>query len=142
MRGKKERKGSKPGGVFGSVITGTAFALGLCFILLLVCAVLLETGIIGENMTDKLVIFSCALGTLAGGRVTVGKSNANPWIGGGITGLCFCLLLLLVSFMTKGTTDLPGRGLWVLLAALAGGGLSALIFGDDVKKKKKHRQRG
>lgn len=140
MRGKRERKETETGSIFGGVLTGTAFAFGLCFFLLLVCAVLLETGVVGEDTTGKLVIFSCAVGTLAGGRVAVGKSGANPWVGGGLTGLSFCLLLLLVSFITEGTPALPGSGLWILLGAMAGGGIS-VILGGGGKKKKKHKQR-
>lgn len=82
-----------------SVITGLLFTFGLVLIGALVTALLLSFTNLQENMLPYFTIAINCIGLLVGGLVTGRRCGAKGWYYGGLTGLAYFALVLLIGFL-------------------------------------------
>ncbi|RAP77940.1 TIGR04086 family membrane protein [Paenibacillus montanisoli] len=78
----------------------------------------------------SLIVHGCA--SLAGGFVAGKRSGMRGWYYGGILGIAYGLLILLVSFLSM-NTGISGRTFTMLISALLCGAFGG-IFGVNMKR--------
>lgn len=138
MQSREETRGTQLAGTAASILIGAAMALGICCLLLLAAAAGISTGKIPENAMGTAVIACCALSAVVGGAFAVGRGDGPPILIGLLTGATLCLLLLAVGWAAFTGLSFGSESIGVLVAALAGGTLSALLpRGRKHRRKKK-----
>ncbi|MGD8188859.1 TIGR04086 family membrane protein [Brevibacillus ginsengisoli] len=99
-----------------SIITGLLFTFGLVLIGALVTALLLSFTNLRENSLSYFTIVINCIGLLVGGWVTGRRCGSKGWYYGGLTGLSYFLLVLLIGFLGF-DTPLKMATLFYLVAA-------------------------
>lgn len=135
----------KPGGptqmVLG-VALGSAVAIGVELLVLLVGAAAISGGVLRENAQLQLVAMACVLGGLIGGVVCACRWPARKLLGGMAAGLTCALLLWVVSAARGGGQVLEVRGLVVVASCVCGGALAGLLCLRFGRKKPANPRRG
>ena len=119
------------GGVLAGVVT-----VGL----LLLWAVLVAGGVIGERWMDTAVLVSCALGSAAGGLWVGRKIPSGRWLVGACVGGELFLILFSAGTAIYGGTALEQESAKILSSCL-GGGVMASLLCKNKKKKGGRRER-
>lgn len=126
-------------GVMLALFFGGIIALGVCCLLLLICSIMLVTGVVPERTMPTLCIILCGISSLIGGHFAIQRGDAPPLLLGLMTGVFLCVLILIIGFSGYPKASLQGTSLWILLAALIGGGIAGLSKPN--KKRKKRRKK-
>lgn len=137
MRSREETRGTQLVGTAASILIGAAMALGVCCLLLLAAAAGISAGKIPANAMGTAVIVCCALSALVGGAFAVGRGEGPPILIGLLTGVALCFLLLAVGWAAFTGLSFGKESLGVLMAALLGGALSALLPRGRKRRRKK-----
>lgn len=82
-----------------SVVTGLLFTFGLVLIGSLLTALLLQFTDVSENSLPYFTYAINTIGLLIGGIITGRKCGAKGWYYGGLTGLAYFTLVLLIGFL-------------------------------------------
>ncbi|MGC5327983.1 TIGR04086 family membrane protein [Brevibacillus sp. SYSU BS000544] len=82
-----------------SVVSGLLFTFGLVLIGSLLTALLLQFTDLRENSLPYFTYAINTIGLLIGGIVTGRKCGAKGWYYGGLTGLAYFTLVLLIGFL-------------------------------------------
>ena len=82
-----------------SVVTGLLFTFGLVLVGSLVTALLLSLTDLRENSLPYFTYAINIVGLLIGGMVTGRKCGAKGWYYGGLTGISYFALVLLIGFL-------------------------------------------
>lgn len=83
----------------GSVITGLLFTFGLVLVGALLTALLLAFTDLHESSLPYFTYVINAVALLAGGMVTGRRCGNKGWYYGGLTGLFYFLLVMLIGFL-------------------------------------------
>ena len=135
---KRDRRQEDPGSQWinamcellkGGVIAGVASILSL-----LLCAVLVSSGLLKEQWMEEAVLACCVLGALIGGLYGVRKIGRRTLLVGlGVGGILF-LLLLTAGLLAYEDASVEQGGVEILCACLCGGGIAGILGGDGEKK--------
>ena len=134
MRRSEEER--SPVSVLLSVALGALLGTAVCILLLLGASALISAGIIDEGEMYRLCILACFLGALAGGLTAARRVKRRLLPVGLAVGGALFLVLLLAGVLTFTGVSPIGRGLGLLLGALAGG-MSAGLFGARPKRRRR-----
>jgi putative membrane protein (TIGR04086 family) len=107
-----------------SVFTGLLYTLGLVLTGALLAALLLSFTNIRESTLPYFTYTINALGLLLGGYVTGRRCGGKGWYYGGLTGLSYFLLVLLIGFLGFDATMQ-----WSTLLYLLGAFVTAAVGG-------------
>lgn len=124
------------------VALGSAVALGVELLVLLVGAAAISGGVLRENAQLQLVAMACVLGGLIGGVVCACRWPARKLLGGMAAGLTCALVLWVVSAARGGGQVLEVRGLVVVASCVCGGALAGLLCLRFGRKKPANPRRG
>ncbi len=138
---KKERRpedlGSQWLNAMCDVLIGGALAGVTAVLALLLCAVLVSTGVMPVGAMYGAVLAVCALGALVGGTFAVRRvSGPSLAVGLGVGAVLFLLLLTAGIIAYEGASVANG-GAGILCACLCGGAIPGLL----ARKPKKKRRR-
>lgn len=139
MRKTGEEQGVRWIQVMTAILLGGMLSLAVCVIVLLLCAIGIFNGWLGETSMDKLAIAACVLGGFAGGVLTVRRCGSRALLAGLAAGGAFFLLLLtggLLFFPSAVSVDRGGLGL--LSGCLCGGAAAGILCAKP--KRKRHRR--
>lgn len=115
----------------GGVLAGVAAILAL-----LLCAVLVSSGVLRERWMDGAVLAVCVAGALTGGLYAVRKIGSRTLLVGLGVGLILFLLLLTAGLLAYETASIEQGGVGILCACLCGGGIAG-VLGRGAKKKRR-----
>ena len=141
MAGKREKKPEDPAAVWlgamcrllkGAGVAAVAAALGL-----VVCALLVSGGMVGEKLMGRGILAICVVSSLVGGLVTVRRLERGTLPAGlGVGGMLF-LLLLTAGFLLYEEASLSNGGVPILIACCCGGAIAGVLGGRPRKKRKR-----
>ena len=140
MRKTGEEQGARWLQVMTDILLGGVLSLAVCVIVLLLCAIGISNGWLGEASMEKLAIVACVLGGFSGGVLTVKRCKSRALLAGLAAGGAFFLLLLtggLLFFPETVSVDQGGLGL--LSGCLCGGAAAGILCAGP---KQKRRRRG
>ncbi|WP_158099317.1 TIGR04086 family membrane protein [Pseudoflavonifractor sp. An85] len=126
MRKDEGKRGSPAQMVLG-VALGTAIAVVVELLVLLLGAVAISGGVMREDSQLQLVALGCVLGSLVGGLVCASRWPVRKLLGGLAVGATYDVLLWLVSLARGGGRVSDVRGVVVLVCCLCGGTLAGLL---------------
>lgn len=141
LRNEDVKRGSPTQMVLG-VAVGSAVAIVVELVVLLVGAAAISGGMLRENVQLQLVAFGCILGCLVGGLVCAYRWPARKLLGGLAVGVMSYLLLWIVSLARGGGQILEMRSLVVLAGCVCGGALAGFMCLKVRKKKPSNLRRG
>ena len=137
---KRDRRQEDPGSLWintmcdlmkGGVIAGVA-----AIVTLLLCAVLVSTGLLREQWMEGAGLACCVLGAMIGGLYGVKKIRRRTLLVGlGVGGVLF-LLLLTAGFLAYEDASLEQGGVGILCACLCGGGAAGILGGMGKKRRR------
>ena len=137
---KQDRRQEEPGGQWiGSMcelLKGGVFAGLVAILALLVCAVLVSSGVLRERWMDGAVLAVCVAGALTGGLYAVRKIGRRTLLVGLGVGIVLFLLLLTAGLLAYDTASIEHGGVGTLCACLCGGGIAG-VLGRGAKKKRR-----
>lgn len=127
------------------IVTGGIGALLFCLGFLLLAAVCMARGLIGDGVMYQVGVLSSILGAFAGGVLGVRRSGERALLTGAAVGLVLFLLLLTLGLLFFGAVSSGSGWIGLLCGCLCGGAASRLLPGGrKIKKgrhpKKKHRK--
>ena len=138
MRKTGEEQGVRWLQVMASILLGGLLSLAVCLVVLLLCAVGISNGWLGEASMDQLAIAACVLGGFSGGVLTVRRCGSRALLAGLAAGGAFFLLLLaggLLFFPESACVDQGGLGL--LSGCLCGGAAAGLLCARPKRKRRR-----
>ena len=113
MAGKREKKREDPMAVWLStmcrLLKGGALAAATAALGLLVCALLVSGGVVGEKLMGRGVLAICVVSSLAGGLLAVRRLERGTLLAGLGVGVILFLLLLTAGFL-RGGVPVQRRG--------------------------------
>lgn len=122
------------------ICAGGIVALGVCFGILLVGALLIAQGMIAMDYLYQITLVGCTIGSFVGGRWAINQSKGSALIVGVLVGMLFTVLCIVIGVLLFQGNPSAG-GLGILLASIGGGGISAFwrrkIKGKSKKKRRK-----
>ncbi len=138
---KKEQRPEESGGqwlnAMCEVLKGGVLAGVTTILALLVCAVLVSTGVVPVGAMYGAVLAICVLGALTGGSYAVHRVGGRSLpVGLGVGAVLF-LLLLTAGLMVYRGSSIANGGAGILCACLCGGAIPGLL----TRKPKKKRRR-
>ena len=138
---KRDRRQEEPGGVqwlnaMCEVLKGGVLAGVTAIAALLLCAVLVSTGVLPVGAMEGAVLAVCVLGALVGGVYAVGRVGVLPLLVGPGVGVVLFLLLLTAGFLVYDGASVERGGLGILCTCLCGGAIPGLL-GRRPKKKRR-----
>lgn len=141
MAGKREKKPEDPGAVWLSVmcrlLKGGGVAVVTSALGLVVCALLVSGGVVGEQLMGRGVLAICVVSSLVGGLVAVHRLDRATLLAGlGVGGILF-LLLLTAGFLLYEDVSLSNGGVPILIACCCGGAIAGVLGGRPRKKRKR-----
>lgn len=119
------------------VLIGGALAGVTAILVLLVCAVLVSTGLMPVGSIYGAVLAACALGALTGGIWAVRRTNGRSLLVGLGVGAVLFLLLLTAGLIAYENAGLSNGGAGILCACLCGGAIPGLLTRKPKKKRKR-----
>jgi len=118
------------------ILRGSGIAAFAAFLVLLLGALLISSGLIADTRMNSTVIAACLLGTFCGGLTAVMRVRRMTLAVGAAVGSVFFVLLLTAGALIYGDGhSMQGFGP-VLCACLCGGGLAGIV-GSSPKKKRR-----
>lgn len=117
------------------VAVGSAVAVAVQLLVLLLGAAAISGGMVQESAQLQLVALACVLGSLTGGLVCACRWPARKLLGGLAVGGMNDVILWLVSLARGGGQILEVRSLVVLVCCVCGGALAGLMCLKGRKKK-------
>ena len=126
LRNEDVKRGN-PGQMGLGVAVGSAVAVAVELLVLLLGAAAISGGVLQESAQLQLVALACVLGGLVGGLVCACRWPARKLLGGLAAGGVNFLLLWLVSLARGGGQILEVRSLVVLSCCVCGGALAGLM---------------
>ena len=115
----------------GGVLAGFSAVLAL-----LLCALLISTGVLREQWAQGAVLAVCVLGGAVGGIYSIKRIRSKSLLVGTGVGAILFLLLLTAGLLAYDTASLEQGGAGILCACLCGGAIAG-ILGRKPKKKRK-----
>lgn len=133
---RQEDPGSQWINAMCDLMKGGAIAGVIAILTLLLCAVLVSSGMLRERWMEGAVLACCVAGALAGGLYAVGRIGRRTLFAGlGVGGVLF-LLLLTAGLLAYDTASVEQGGAGVLCACLCGGGLAGILGGLGKKRRR------
>lgn len=141
MAGKREKKPEDPGAVWLStmcrLLKGGGVAVVTAALGLVVCALLVSGGAVGERVMGRGVLAICVVSSLVGGLVAVHRLERGTLLAGlGVGGILF-LLLLTAGFLLYEDASISNGGVPILIACCCGGAIAGVLGGRPRKKRKR-----
>lgn len=141
MAGKREKKPEDPGAVWLStmcrLLKGGGVAVVMASLGLVVCALLVSGGAVGERVMGRGVLAICVVSSLVGGLVAVHRLERGTLLAGlGVGGILF-LLLLTAGFLLYEDASISNGGVPILIACCCGGAIAGVLGGKPRKKRKR-----
>ncbi|SET06478.1 TIGR04086 family membrane protein [Anaerobranca gottschalkii] len=98
FRRSRKKKNYKPEGNAGikSYLFGVGTSILVTFVLLLVWALVLSVSTIPESSGEIFGIFTIILSVFSGGFVCAMKQGKNGWLSGGIVGLIYFFVVIII----------------------------------------------
>ena len=116
-----------------TIIKGSAIALAISLIGLLVLSIILTYTNLSENFTVPIIIMINAVSIIIGSMISVKKVKNKGYINGGIVGFIYILCIYILSSMiVTGFTFNLTTGITILIAIIAG--IIGGIIGINIKK--------
>ena len=141
MAGKREKKREDPMAVWLStmcrLLKGGALAAATAALGLLVCALLVSGGVVGEKLMGRGVLAICVVSSLAGGLLAVRRLERGTLLAGLGVGVILFLLLLTAGFLLYEEASLSNGGVPILVAFCCGGAIAGVLGGRPRKKRKR-----
>ncbi len=139
---KKERRPEELGGgewlgAMCEVLKGGVLAGVVTILALLLCAVLVSTGVLPVSGMYGAALAACVLGSLAGGTYAVRRVRSRSLLAGLGVGAVLFLLLLTAGLIAYQGASVANGGAGILCACLCGGAIPGLL----ARKPKKKRRR-
>lgn len=141
LRNEDVKRGSPTQMVLG-VAMGSAVAIAVELMVLLVGAAAISGGMIRENAQLQLVALGCAMGCMVGGLVCACRWPARKLLGGLAVGATSYLILWMVSLARGGGQVVEMRSLVVLACCVCGGALAGFMCLKVRKKRPSNLRRG
>lgn len=139
MRKTGEEQGVRWLQIMTAVLLGGALSLVVCLVVLLLCAIGISNGWLGETSMAQLAIVACVLGGFCGGVLTVKRCGSRALLAGlAAGGACFLLLLAGGLLFFPETVSIDRGGLGLLSGCLCGGAAAGILC---VGPKRKRRRR-
>ena len=123
----------------GALLLGSLLALGVCVIVLVVCAVSMSAGVIRTDALSQATAGACLTGCFFGGLCTCNRWNTKRLIGGNLTGIVVFALFMLTS-LVGGSGEFGLQAFIELAACVVGGGLAGVVSAGRRKSRKKARK--
>lgn len=141
MAGKREKKPEDPGavwlGTMCRLLKGGGVAVVTAALGLVVCALLVSGGVVGEKLMGRGVLAICVVSSLVGGLVAVRRLERGTLLAGlGVGGILF-LLLLTAGFLLYEDASISNGGVPILIACCCGGAIAGVLGGRPRKKRKR-----
>lgn len=141
MAGKREKKPEDPAavwlGTMCRLLKGGGVAVVTAALGLVVCALLVSGGVVGERLMGRGVLAICVVSSLVGGLVAVRRLERGTLLAGlGVGGILF-LLLLTAGFLLYEDASLSNGGVPILIACCCGGAIAGVLGGRPRKKRKR-----
>ena len=132
---KSDDKRAKDTGTVKNVLLGTAIGFAVIVILFAICAALISSGKMGNDIAAEIMLVSSFAGALVGSAVAAKRNNTQKIaIGLGVGGTIFAIKIILSAFGENGIfTSTTG----VFLLCVLGGGICGSLL---MRKKKKKRR--
>lgn len=131
--GKDKRKQT----AWGVFLRGELIALGVYLLGVMLLALLVTRGLLPEQGMYPMVAAMCLLASMTAGLLTVRKSSFGHLGAGVLSALIFVAILLLIGACVWQEIAWTGKGGALLLCALCGGILSAMMGGKKRRKGKR-----
>jgi len=141
MRKNEEEQTAKLVRYGTGVVLGGAAALLVCLVVLLVAAVAMSRGTLGEHLVYQTAVVACVAGAFAGGLLAVRRCGARTLIVGLCTGAVLFLLLLTVGVLFFDARSMEQGGIGLACGCLCGGAAAGLLGGGKRKPAKKKRRK-
>ncbi len=141
MAGKREKKPEDPAavwlGTMCRLLKGGGVAVVTAALGLVVCALLVSGGMVGEKLMGRGILAICVVSSLVGGLVAVRRLERGTLLAGlGVGGILF-LLLLTAGFLLYEDASLSNGGVPILIACCCGGAIAGVLGGRPRKKRKR-----
>lgn len=118
-----------------SVVAGTAIALAVCLVIMVLGAWLIAGGTLSEVWTPRLGLAGAFLGCLVGGGYAIRCIRSRALLVGlGVGGL-FLFLWVLAGLLFPDAAGVTGP-VPLILVSLLGGGISSILFAGGKKRRK------
>lgn len=134
LRNEDVKRGN-PAQMGVGVAVGSAAAVAIELLVLLLGAAAISSGVLQESAQLQLVALACVLGCLTGGLVCACRWPVRKLLGGLAVGAVNYLILWLISLARGGGQILEVRSLVVMACCICGGALAGLMC-LKVRKKK------
>ena len=119
------------------LLQGELIALGIYLLGIMLLALLVVKGVLPERGAYPAVVVMCLLTAMTAGLLAVRKSSLGRLSAGILSAVIFGAILLLVGTCAWQEITWTGRGGVLLLCALCGGILSAMMGGQKRRKGKR-----
>lgn len=104
---------------------------------MLVCALLVSGGVVGEKLMGRGVLAICVVSSLTGGLLAVRRLERGTLLAGLGVGVILFLLLLTAGFLLYEEASLSNGGVPILVACCCGGAIAGVLGGRPRKKRKR-----
>ena len=119
------------------LLWGGLLGMAVALLVLMLAAVLVSSGVIGNGRADRFVIAGCLLGGFLGSMYAVRRRKSAPLPTGlGVGGILFLILLTAGVLLYDSLPTISSGGV-VACACLCGGGLSGVLWSKPKKKRRK-----
>ena len=112
---------------------GVLASVGTMVVLLGVCAMLINGGVVPEQLGEGCVLVVCAVGCLVGGWLAASKNADGALVWGILNGGFVAIVLGVSGFLLYGEIE-NGRCMAVGGACLCGGGLAGVLGGKKRRR--------
>ena len=141
MAGQREKNPEDPAavwlGTMCRLLKGGGVAVVTAALGLVVCALLVSGGVVGEKLMGRGILAICVVSSLVGGLVAVRRLERGTLLAGlGVGGILF-LLLLTAGFLLYEDASLSNGGVPILIACCCGGAIAGVLGGRPRKKRKR-----
>ena len=139
--GKTEVQGTNAVQMATGVALGGLLALGIELMILLLGSLAVSNGILKEDAAPQVTAAACVLGCFGGGLLACARWKSRRLLGGLITGVVCCLLILAVGLLMSDDLVLGAQTLIELAGCLCGGALAGMLGGGKRKKRAAGRKK-
>lgn len=137
MRKAGEEQGVRLVQVMTAILLGGLLALAVSMSVLLLCAIGISNGWLGETSIEQLAIAACVLGGFFGGILTVKRCGSRALLAGlAAGGTLFLLLLTAGLLLFTESVSMDQGGLGILSGCLCGGAAAGLLCAAPKRKRR------
>ena len=112
---------------------GVLASIGTMVVLLGVCAMLINGGVVPEGAGEGCVLAACAVGCLVGGRLVTSDNVGGTLVWGILNGGFVIVALVVSGILLYGEME-NGRCMAIGGACLCGGGLAGVLGGKKRRR--------